>query len=457
LLIKIKTMARNGFFYFFLKYRMNFILFLFAFIMGLNYSASAQAKFTIEVAITVFDVNKKLEGAIVKVIKDGQEGEVKTTDKLGRAQVILLPNHEYLLVITKKGYISKSIEMNTKGMPEATQGAMVYRTKPEVEIFPIVEGMDLTIYEKPIGKFLFDLKNDDFYFDFNYTGERQAKISDAKDEFAQKQKEKQEVKANYDLIIAQADKAFGSKDYIGARTTYTEAQALLPGEAYPNQKIAEIDALLASALEARRKADKDHKEKAAAEEKRKADELAKLFAAEDAKLKAIEKTEADQKQKQEIEKDNKNKTVAENEPKRKVDEEAKRKAYDQIILKADQFFKANEYNAAKAAYSEALALFNEKYPRDRIAEIERMLAKMNSNANPGTRDRSNYATDLAKKYPQGITEEITQEANRKITRRIVVKGNDAADYTRISYSWGTYYFKNGDIPISEGIWNAETK
>jgi len=37
--------------------------------------------------------------------------------------------------------------------------------------------------------------------------------------------------------------------------------------------------------------------------------------------------------------------------------------------------------------------------------------------------RSQYTNELAKKYPQGVTEEIVKEGNVKITKRIVVMGN----------------------------------
>ncbi len=440
-----------------LKNNYSYFLFVFALLITVSKNINAQTRFTIEVAITVYEGKKKLEGATVQVIKNGKDAERKSTDKSGKANLILMPNHEYLIMISKNGFISKSIEMNTKGMLEGYQETVVFRTKPEVELFRYAEGMDTTVFEKPMGKFLFDTESNDFYFDYSYTDERQTLIAEAGKEFEQKEKEKSNIQSNYDNLIAKADKALSIKNYGGAKAAYNEALVIMPEESYPEKKLIEIEAALSSIRAAREKADQEAKDKTAAEAKRKADELAKLYAVEEAKLDAIEKAEADELKKQEIEKEKKNKAIVEAEAKRKANDGAKRNTYDQIIAKADQYFNSKEYNAAKAAYNEALAIYSEQYPRNRIAEIERLLAKMNAGTNTGDNAKEIYTSELAKKYPEGITEEITQESNRKIIRRIVVRGNEANDYLKISYSWGTYYFKNGDISISENVWNAETK
>jgi hypothetical protein len=438
-------------------FRLRFIFLLLIFTFGLNHSIKAQQKFTVEVFITVFEGKSRVEGAITKVLKNGKETGQTFTDKNGRTMVVLQPNQEYQIIISKLGYTSKTIEMSTVGMPESKDKLLVYRTKPEVNISKLVEGMEQGVFEKPMGKFLFDPLSNDFYFDFNYTAERKADIAEAKKEFEQKQKIEAENRINYDLMVTKGDKAFEIKNYLAAKSAFEDALSLFPYETYPKNKIVEIDKALNEILEARNKADKEYRDKQLKEENRKAAELAKQFEAENAKLKAIEKAEAEEKKRQELENTAKNKALAESDSLRKLNDDAKRKAFNQIIIKADQFFNASEFNAAKAAYNEALAIYNEKYPKDRIAEIERIIAKMNVNGKPGDKDQERFMSELAKKYPQGVTEEIIQEVNRKITRRIVVKGTEAAEYTKISYSWGVYYFKNGDISISESIWNSETK
>ena len=64
---------------------------------------------------------------------------------------------------------------------------------------------------------------------------------------------------------------------------------------------------------------------------------------------------------------------------------------------------------------------------------------------------------MAKKYPQGVTEEKEKEGNANITKRIVVKGNTGNLYVKKETGFGaTYYFKDGaTITETEYIKNTE--
>ncbi|NND94235.1 MAG: hypothetical protein HKN45_05175 [Flavobacteriales bacterium] len=78
-----------------------------------------------------------------------------------------------------------------------------------------------------------------------------------------------------------------------------------------------------------------------------------------------------------------------------------------------------------------------------------------------TEEESNPTQDaqaeLGKEFPDGVTEEVFQEGNRTITRRIVVKDRIGNEYRRVKHGWGgIFYFKN-DISISERVWTEETQ
>ena len=64
-------------------------------------------------------------------------------------------------------------------------------------------------------------------------------------------------------------------------------------------------------------------------------------------------------------------------------------------------------------------------------------------------------TDLAKEFPQGVTEEVYEEGNKSVIRRIVVVGNKANEYHKVQSISGTYYFKNGRS-ITEHLWRLES-
>ncbi len=125
--------------------------------------------------------------------------------------------------------------------------------------------------------------------------------------------------------------------------------------------------------------------------------------------------------------------------------------YDKALAKGDSASKAKNFELAKSSYLNAASLKpKETAPADKIKEVDALIE---------TEKRSQYTNELAKKYPQGVTEEITKEGNAKITKRIVVKGNTGDMYVKKETSFGAvYYFKNeATINEAEFIKNTEIK
>lgn len=65
-------------------------------------------------------------------------------------------------------------------------------------------------------------------------------------------------------------------------------------------------------------------------------------------------------------------------------------------------------------------------------------------------------SNLAAQYPEGVTEERTEEGRNIVLRRIVVHGNVADEYKKVVSISGTYYFKNG-ASTSKYVWDVESK
>ena len=477
----------------------NFLFFIFVFQSFLIFS---QPKWTLQITATVFDGKKKLEGAVITIYKNGTESSKVTTDKTARHIFTLEPGFDYLIKFSKKGYVAKSLSMNTRNVPEGEVDGTTFRVQPDIELFEEMEGLDVSILNKPIGKLAFNSDLGDFTFDSEYTSSIQAQLAALQRELEQKLKEEAEKLARYNSAIAKADKAFSIKKYDEAKASYNEALTIKPKEEIPKDKIAQIDSLLAeeakakalAEAEAKAKAESAAKAAAEAEAKKKAEEeaKAKALAEADAKAKAESaakaaaeaaakkkaeaeantaaneaarrKAEADAKAKAAMEaaikakaeEDARLKLLADAQAKAKTAEEENKK-YNQSILKADQLFKAKEYQASKAFYNEALNIKPiEKYPKERIAEIEKLLSLTKQN-NEQKQTEKELLAELPSKYPEGVTEESYIEPGRKIIKRIVVKGNDTNEYTKVIYSWAVYYFKNGDQPITEQTWNIETK
>tara|TARA_Y100000589_G_scaffold187124_1_gene177189 strand:- start:18962 stop:23377 length:4416 start_codon:yes stop_codon:yes gene_type:complete len=183
---------------------------------------------------------------------------------------------------------------------------------------------------------------------------------------AEKQKEEQ-----YKAIIAEADTKFSSKDYEGAKAKYTEALGIKPNEQYPKDKISEIEKLLSEL----------------AAEKQKEEQYKALIAEADSKLSAKDYEGAKSKYNAAL-------SLKPNEqyPKDKIaeiekllaelaakeaSEKQKEEQYKALIAEADSKFSSKDYEGAKSKYNAALGLKpNEQYPKDKIAEIEKILAEL---------------------------------------------------------------------------------
>ncbi|PIP55064.1 MAG: hypothetical protein COX07_01895, partial [Bacteroidetes bacterium CG23_combo_of_CG06-09_8_20_14_all_32_9] len=223
---------------------------------------------------------------------------------------------------------------------------------------------------------------------------------------------------SYKVFIAKADQDFTGKRYESAKTNYQKALNLKPDETYPKSKLAEIDNLLTL------------------------------------------NTKKEQEQK------------------------VKYKAYQEAISKADDFFRKKEYPSAIASYKIASA-YNpgENYPKQKIFECQNLIKEQNqseqerleaekqkqieaaksSNKKLEEIDYTNkvvvekFLSELAKKYPEGITEEFYEDETKKIKRVIVKHESIANEYREVIHNWGgIYYFRNGQS-ISKSFFNTETK
>lgn len=170
----------------------------------------------------------------------------------------------------------------------------------------------------------------------------------------------------------------------------------------------------------------------AAEKQRLADEKAKADAAEKERL-AKEKAIADAAEKERLEKE----AIA-----KAID-----KKYTTFINRGDSAINAVNYDVAKAAFNEALTVkANEAYPKTRLKDIETMI--LNDEL---------YKNELAKKYPQGVTEEKVKENNMQVTRRILVIGNKGYLYLKKETTFGAIYYSKDGVTITEKEYLKDTE
>ncbi|MEO6902864.1 MAG: hypothetical protein ABI315_06880 [Bacteroidia bacterium] len=295
------------------------------------------------------------------------------------------------------------------------------------------------------------------------------KATPEKDLLAKEQLAK-DVNEKYAAVIAKADKSFSAKDYSNAKSSYEDGLKIKQEETYPKTQLAEIEKRLAEASNnATAEKDRLAKEQLAKElnEKyaaviAKADKAfsakeyanAKMSYEEGLKIKQEEtypKTQLAEIEKRLAEASNKATAEKGRLAKDQLAKELNEK-YAAVIAKADKAFGNREYKEAKSSYLDAAIIkATEKYPKDKVIQIDLLLNKPSKPSIKAENiiNKDDFKNDLVKKYPEGITEEYTTEGNAKVTRRIVIKGNEGDLYLKKVTSFGAiYYFKN-NVPILE--------
>ena len=188
----------------------------------------------------------------------------------------------------------------------------------------------------------------------------------------------------YDKAVAEGDKKLLAKEYENALLAYKNANLAKPNEQYPTTKIAELEVIIA-----KQNADNSNYADAIA--------LADNFFKEQKYREALEPYQRATTIKP-SEKYPQDQIVAVNKflaEQKKTDEE-----YQKFITDAEAQFKSVNYNEAKSLYTSALALKpSEKLPKDKIAEIEGILAEIKQKDENYTKALNTAAELYAAKNP----------------------------------------------------------
>jgi tetratricopeptide (TPR) repeat protein len=188
----------------------------------------------------------------------------------------------------------------------------------------------------------------------------------------------------YSDAIASADKFMAAKDYQNALTSYQTALNLKPGEQYPAQKAAEATSAMGELEAARAALEKQYNDAIAkGDQSMAAGDYDNAIASYEAasKVKPSENYPVDQIKEAGLKKQE------------AAAQQALDKQYNEAIAKADKLLAAKDYQNALTAYNEAADLKpTEKYPADKIMEIN---ATVNQIAAQEALDKQ-YNDDIAR-------------------------------------------------------------
>ncbi len=178
----------------------------------------------------------------------------------------------------------------------------------------------------------------------------------------------QQKEQDYKAAIAEADNFFNTKEYEKSKVSYNKALAIKPAEAYPKTKIAEVDKFLGD----QKKIQEDYARAIA--------EGDKMMAAKDYKNAQVNYQQASTlKSSEKYPKDKlaEIKSILDNLASKDADAKQKDAAYLAAITSGDKSMGLKKYEEAKQSYQTAIGIKSaEKYPKDKIAEIETILADL---------------------------------------------------------------------------------
>lgn len=173
-----------------------------------------------------------------------------------------------------------------------------------------------------------------------------------------------QMEKNYSDAIAFGDKHFAAKDYANARSEYQKALDIKSEEAYPTQKLAEIDAIEA---EARKQKEIDTQyNKAIAE----ADEFFRKEQLEEARFayQEAQKIKPDQSYPQQ--------QVIDINRRLEYQAQEREQAYSIALSKADNYFEQQDWEMARIQYERATEIKpNEVYPLDKLKLVNQEIMK----------------------------------------------------------------------------------
>jgi hypothetical protein len=409
-----------------------------------------------------YSTSKKIDDVTVTVFKNGAKMIDVRTNASGKYELNLDYGADYKILYSKDGVVDKNITIDTRNIPEEDRVGG-HGINVEMTLFPTIPDLDFSVLDKPIGKAKYDTSTGDVQFDMEYTAaikneiarlmkdyddrkKREAnadadfaklmdegnsamaaadfkkavdsytgalalkpgdavataKLSDARMRFEGLEAERKAAE-KYAALIKEADGLYGKKEYAGAKGKYQEAIAANDKEAYPKQKVKEIEAILLD-LEKQAEAEKKAKE---LQEKYQA-----AITAGDAALKAENWDQATAKYtdaaglkpEEQYPKDQLALVATKRaEAEKKAEEERLAKEletnYNKAISEADAAFRSNNWDVATAKYTYAGELKpKEKYPQDQLAAI---LVKQDEQARKAEEER--LAKELQERYQAAIT------------------------------------------------------
>lgn len=322
------------------------------------------------------------EGARIVILKNDIRIDEQTLNKKGRFDLKLALNTDYKLSFEQAGYITKIVNVNTEVPEEILESNPNFPpVKLIINLLPIVEGVDLSIFEQPIAILAYNHELDDFTFDKEYSDKIKTRIAQTeqavKRQLANKGAAALEEERKFAGFVQKGQTAFDNKEWKNAIDNWTLALNMKPANEDVKQKIS--TAKKEAELEAARQSIELQNEKAYQLLVRSGDSLFQRQSYAEAREKYTSAVKIKDKEKYPPEKIREIDALLAEIARKESDKQKQladlEASYQKTIASADQSFRDKAYDKAITTYRQALELkANTPYPLEMIAKAEAAMA-----------------------------------------------------------------------------------
>ncbi|MFK7757442.1 MAG: hypothetical protein AB8B53_10975 [Flavobacteriales bacterium] len=204
----------------------------------------AQDDFYIHGTVKQESTNQKMDNVEVQVFQDGKLLDSYATSGNSKYEFQVSLGHLYLFKFSKSGFVNKSVEVNTKNIPEEDQEGG-FKLNMDMTLFEYVEGFNESIMDEPLGKAGYDVNMNDITFNLGHTTQMKNKITAERERLENAGALEAENRKKYEDLMIQGSDNMTKEKYEGAIGSYESALALFPDEIEAQNKLQEAKDLLA--------------------------------------------------------------------------------------------------------------------------------------------------------------------------------------------------------------------
>jgi hypothetical protein len=374
--------------------------------------------------VTDYYTGESISGVTITASVNSATTAKGTSDGKGEYKTVLEYDKTYTITFSKAGYVSKTITMNTSGVPDLKR-QKVPDMGAEITLFKPNDCIKTDLLDAPIGKAVYFANKNVMDWDMEYSMPRLEKLNKMLDKCAKEaekaKKEEGQKEQDYNTAMKEASKYFAKEEWKEAVEEYKKAIALFNDRPEPKNKLKLIETELAKKAEAEKqraeetvRAEEEAIAKAEAEvAEKKANE--ERIAKEKAEAEVLAKTEASAKEKEKaitaakIAEENriaKEKKEGEAKANKEAEEKAKLKKEALAKKAAEEKARQDEETAlAQMASEEKAKVIAQKEAKERAAAENKALSDMIAAKKRQAKERK--AKELAAKIAQKAEQDRT--------------------------------------------------